>query len=58
MAKITQMEIKFLKALEKSPKQRQEIVKERVASMGRHGLSPDDIQPLLWHTVKEAVQAG
>ena len=58
MAKITQMEIKFLKALEKSPKQRQEIVKERVASMGRHGLSPDDIQPLLWHKVKEAVQAG
>lgn len=51
LAKATLLEIKFLKAMAEAPSQRSKKIKERVTSMSRHGLSPDDIQPTLWQKV-------
>ena len=51
LAKATLLEIKFLKAMEEVPAMRSKKLKERVTSMSRHDLSPDDIQPALWKKV-------
>ena len=47
-AKATLLEVKFLKAMSDVPTQRSKKIKERVTSMSRHSLSPDDMQPALW----------
>ena len=47
-AKATLLEVKFLKAMSEAPALRSKKIKERVTSMSRHGLSPDEMQSALW----------
>ena len=56
LAKATLFEIKFLKAMSEVPSLRSKKIKERVTSMSRHGLSPDDIQPALWKKVTQEMK--
>ena len=53
LAKVTLLEIKFLKALSEAPSLRSKKLKERISSMSRHGLSLDDIQPTLWKKITQ-----
>ena len=56
LAKATLLEIKFLKAMAEVPAMRSKKIKERVTSMSRHDLSPDDIQPVLWKKVMQEMK--
>ena len=56
LAKSTLLEIKFFKAMSEAPSLRAKKIKERVTSMSRHGLSPDDIQPALWKKVTQEIK--
>ena len=56
IAKATLMEVKFLKAMSEAPSLRSKKIKERVTSMSRHGLSPDDVQPALWKKVTQEMK--
>ena len=56
IAKATLLEIKFLKAMSEVPSLRSKKVKERVTSMSRHSLTPDDIQSALWKKVTQEMK--
>ena len=55
-AKASLLEVKFLKAMSEAPAYRSKKIPERVTSMSRHSLSPDDMQPALWNKVMQEMK--